>query len=176
MRFLRSIYQGYRQDVAYHNDLHGLDVAQMMYVMLKSGGLKEIAKINYLDMVSTITAAACHDFAHDGFTNAYHVNFVTDRALRYHDKAVQENWHASESLKILLMPENNFTEEAFDEGELKVLRKRMISMILATDMAEHMSALNGIDYKVKHLGITHEANNGHLIVESENENELFENQ
>ena len=89
---------------------------------------------------------------------------------------MQENWHASESLKILLMPENNFTEEAFDEGELKVLRKRMISMILATDMAEHMSALNGIDYKVKHKGITHDANNGHLIVDNENENELFESQ
>lgn len=100
-------------------------------------------------MVSTITAAACHDFAHDGFNNAYHVNFMTDRALRYHDKAVQENWHASESLKILLQPENNFVEETFDAGEMKVLRKRMISMILATDMAEHMSALNGIDFKVK---------------------------
>ena len=39
VRFLRNIYQGYRQDVAYHNDLHGLDVAQMMYVMMKSGNL-----------------------------------------------------------------------------------------------------------------------------------------
>lgn len=74
--------------MAYHNDLHGLDVAQMMYVMMKSGDLLQIAQMNYLDMVSTITAAACHDFAHDGFNNAYHVNFMTDRALRYHDKAV----------------------------------------------------------------------------------------
>ena len=130
--------------------------------------------MNYLDMVASITASACHDFAHDGFNNAYHVNFTTDRALRYHDKAVQENWHASESLKIMLQPENNFVEETFDNDERKVLRKRMISMILATDMAEHMSALNGIDYKVKHEGITRDAGNGHKIIDTSGEKEMFD--
>ena len=43
VRFLRSIYSGYRTDVAYHNDLHGVDVAQMMYYMIKSGDLRDIA-------------------------------------------------------------------------------------------------------------------------------------
>lgn len=33
--FLTAIYQGYRRDVAYHNDLHGADVAQMMYLFIK---------------------------------------------------------------------------------------------------------------------------------------------
>ena len=53
--------------MAYHNDLHGADVAQMMYMFIKQGDLATIAQLNYLDLVSAITAAACRDFAHDGF-------------------------------------------------------------------------------------------------------------
>ena len=106
--------------------------------MIKQGNLMDVAHLNFLDLVSAIIASACHDYAHDGFNNAYHVNFMTDRALRYHDKSVQENWHASESMKVLLRPEYNFTE-GFGDDEKKVLRKRIIGMILATDMADHMS-------------------------------------
>lgn len=73
---------------------------------------------------------------------------MTSRALRYHDKAVQENWHASESMHILLQAENNFTE-SFSDEEMKVLRKRFVEMILATDMADHMSHVNVIDFKIK---------------------------
>ncbi len=40
-------------------------------------------------------------------------------------------------MKVLLDRDNNFTE-AFSEDEKKVLRKRLVGMILATDMAEHM--------------------------------------
>ena len=74
--------------MAYHNDLHGLDVAQMMFMMVKTGNMREICSLGYWDLVAAITAAACHDFAHDGFNNPYHVNFMTERALRFHDKAV----------------------------------------------------------------------------------------
>ena len=55
-------------------------------------------------------------------------------------------------MKVLLESENNFTE-AFSEDEKKVLRKRIIGMILATDMAEHMSHVQIIDFKVKHHNI-----------------------
>jgi hypothetical protein len=46
-------------------------------------------------------AATCHDFGHDGFNNGYHVNAITDRAIRYSDQSVQENYHAAESYMIL---------------------------------------------------------------------------
>ena len=41
--FLLAIRDGYRQDVAYHNDLHGADVAQMLYLMIAKGGLNTMA-------------------------------------------------------------------------------------------------------------------------------------
>lgn len=173
--FLQAICAGYDSQVAYHNDLHGADVAQMLYLMVSKGGLNSMAQLNYLDLVAMITAGACHDFAHDGFTNVYHVNFMTDRAIRYHDKAVQENWHASESMKLLLMPENNFME-AFGESEMKLLRKRMIGMILATDMADHMSHVNVMDFQIKDKQITREAGNGGDLIDTTGQKELFESQ
>ena len=92
-------------------------------------------------MIGAITAATCHDLEHDGFTNTYHVNFMTNRAVRYHDKAIQENWHASLCIKLLLQEQNDFVETISPE-EKKLLRMRMVEMILATDMADHASHLN----------------------------------
>lgn len=126
-------------------------------------------------MITAITASACHDFDHDGYNNAYHVNFMTNRALRYHDKAVQENWHASESIKLLLDSGNNFVEN-FSEDEKKVMRKRMVGMILATDMANHTSHVNVIKYKVQHKKITKENANGYLIIDNKDEKEKFSSQ
>ena len=97
---------------------------------------------------------------------------MTDRALRYHDKAVQENWHASESIKLIFEPSNNFVE-SFSEDEKKVMRKRVVGMILATDMANHNSHVNVIKYKVQHKNIKKESNNGHLIIENSNDKEKF---
>ena len=74
-----------------------------------------MASLTYLDMISAITAAACHDYDHDGFNNAFHVKFMTDRAIRSNDKAVQESWHTAESMKILLKPEHKFIEEITPE-------------------------------------------------------------
>ena len=143
-----------------------------MNLMIHQGNIAEVLGLNYLDLVSAITAAACHDFDHDGFNNTFHVNFLTERTLRYHDKAVQENWHASESIKRLLKEENNFAEE-FSMDENKVLRKRIVGMILATDMADHMSHVNMIEFRVKQKGITRNDNNGHLMVDHSQEKETF---
>jgi hypothetical protein len=43
-----------------------------------------------------MTAALCHDLGHDGFTNSYHVNAITKRAIDSNDQAVQESFHAAE--------------------------------------------------------------------------------
>lgn len=86
--FFNEIQKGYRQNVVYHNDLHGADVAQFMFLMLKEGKLDVIAELRHFDMVAMMISSFCHDFDHDGFNNAYHVNKMSPRALRYHDEAV----------------------------------------------------------------------------------------
>jgi hypothetical protein len=86
--FLSKIFQGYRRDVEYHNDLHAADVMQMCFLMLTSGGIVERAELNSIDVLSIVWAAVCHDFKHDGFSNIYHVNSISDRAIRYSDLSV----------------------------------------------------------------------------------------
>lgn len=84
-KFFSQIQKGYRSDVAYHNDLHGADVMQFSYLVLQQYGLTELAKLHDLDILSCLVAAGCHDFGHDGFTNGFHVNTMSERAIRYSD-------------------------------------------------------------------------------------------
>jgi 3'5'-cyclic nucleotide phosphodiesterase len=76
------------RDVHYHNDLHGIDVGHMAYLFLTEGRLTSLLALDHVDTISLLTAAICHDLGHDGFTNIYHVNALTDRAIRYNDVSV----------------------------------------------------------------------------------------
>ncbi len=60
----------------------------MMFIFLKKGGLLELGDFNELDLLSILIGCVCHDFAHDGLNNAYHVNAITERAIRYNDQSV----------------------------------------------------------------------------------------
>mmetsp|Transcript_5979 Transcript_5979/g.7647 ORF Transcript_5979/g.7647 Transcript_5979/m.7647 type:complete len:90 (+) Transcript_5979:89-358(+) len=85
-------------------------------------------------------AGACHDFGHDGFTNTFHVNDITQRAIRYNEISVQENFHAAESLFLLHKNKLNFLEN-YSKDDYKVFRQRFIECILATDMEAHNKKL-----------------------------------
>jgi hypothetical protein len=60
----------------------------MMFVFLKQGGLLSLADLDELDVLSMLIGSVCHDFAHDGLNNAYHVNATSERAIRYNDVSV----------------------------------------------------------------------------------------
>lgn len=120
-RFIGQIYKGYRRDVEYHNDIHATDVLQMSFIFLTKGGLHQWAQLNELDTISVIMGAISHDFGHDGMTNAYHVNSISDRAIRYSDQSVQENYHAAESFAILNQTQYNFLEN-FSRDDFKTFR------------------------------------------------------
>ena len=53
----------------------------MVFFLMTHGRLNKIAELTDLDLISVVTAAVCHDYGHDGFTNAYHVNSISDRAI-----------------------------------------------------------------------------------------------
>lgn len=83
-----------------------------------------------------IIASACHDLGHDGLNNSYHVNAITKRAVDSNDKSIQEHYHASQLFRILAEDESNFLD-GISRIEFMHFRKRVISLILATDMAHH---------------------------------------
>lgn len=60
----------------------------MVFMIARMGNFRTRLELTDLDFLSMLIAAACHDFDHDGMTNTYHVNSMTNRALRYHDESV----------------------------------------------------------------------------------------
>ena len=171
-RFIGQIYKGYRRDVEYHNDMHGLDVLQMTYIFLTQGRVIEFAQMSELDALSVCIAAICHDFKHDGFTNAYHVNTISDRAILFSDQSVQENFHAAESFAILNQKDYNFLEE-FSRDDFKTFRQRFIGIILATDMARHTSDLAKMKTLLEQRGITN-GNKRELLIDRESHKKEFD--
>ena len=133
--------------------MHGMDVMQMSYLFLTKGDVINFAQLNQLDILSMFIAAISHDFGHDGFTNAFHVNVITERAIRYSDVSVQENYHAAESFAILNNKEYSFLED-FSRDDYKTFRQRFVGIILATDMARHTSDLTKVKTLMEQRGIS----------------------
>lgn len=118
----------------YHNDLHGADVMHMSYYFLKQTRLVNTLEITELDQLAIIIASVCHDIGHDGYTNGYHVNTISGRAIDSNDVATQEMFHASELFRILNNSEYQFLDSLSRE-EYVHFRKRAVQLILATDMS-----------------------------------------
>jgi len=62
----------------------------MMYYILQSDGgdLMEIAQLSPMDALACLISGACHDYGHDGLTNAFHVTTMSERSIRYNDVSV----------------------------------------------------------------------------------------
>ena len=133
-----------RYNVTYHNDMHCLDVAQMTFIVLCSEDLDAIGirlKLRPLEYLSVLIAALCHDYAHDGFNNGYHVKTESSRFHLHGADAVQEKYHFAEAFKIIertkllcgLVPEDQAT-----------FRRLMLGCILSTDMSKHNDVLKNV--------------------------------
>ena len=60
----------------------------MSYIFMTQGKLIEFAHLSEMDTLSICISAICHDYGHDGFTNTYHINMISDRAIRFSDECV----------------------------------------------------------------------------------------
>jgi len=67
--FLQEVFKGYTlHQPSYHNEIHGLDVMQMCYIILNSG-LSQVANLNEIDILSYLVGALCHDVGYDRYNN-----------------------------------------------------------------------------------------------------------
>lgn len=117
---------------------------QMSFHMMTELQMIEILHMDKLDCMSMIIAAGCHDLGHDGFNNNYHVNAITKRAIDCNDQSVQETFHAAELFRILNTPGYNFIEDLHRE-QFASFRKRVMGLIMATDMAKHAQELTSLN-------------------------------
>ena len=174
LRFIDNITQEYKPEVQYHNDLHGADVMQMVFFMLTSGGLEKQLNLNKLDCLSFLIAAVCHDLGHDGYTNGYHVNTFTDRAITSNDISVQETYHVSKMFEILKRDGCNFADK-FTKDEFKIFRMRVIGLILATDMAKHMTDMSELNAMIDQHQIK-KGENVNALINVDDDKKVFRNQ
>ncbi|KAL8435809.1 hypothetical protein ACSSS7_002186 [Eimeria intestinalis] len=106
------------------------------------------------DEVVMCLAALGHDVGHPGLNNAFLVSTNQSIALVYNDNAVLENYHAYLTFKLIS------ANAAVDGGILKGfsaaayrhLRKQIIDLILATDMAQHFPILSS--FRARHASHT----------------------
>lgn len=85
---MREVQGFYKEEVEYHNDLHGADVALMANMFLTKGGLISLLELDKKDILSYLIAGLCHDLGHDGLTNGFHANAFTERGIRHNDISV----------------------------------------------------------------------------------------
>ena len=145
--FLIALNKQYKPETLYHNSMHGSDVTQSSYIFFTHSNAEKIAKTNVIDILSIIIAALGHDLGHPGLTNMFHMNDSTDIAITYNDISILENFHASLLFRTLRKSENNIFEK-LSNIDYKIIRKRMISEILATDMANHGKVVSVIKSKI----------------------------
>ena len=145
--FLFTVSSNYKQSTLYHNALHGSDVTQSICCYFLNSNIEEICETNVLDLLGIIVSAMGHDLGHPGLNNNFHINNSSDLAITYNDVSVLENFHSSFLFKILRKEENNIIDK-FSTQNYKTMRKRMISQILATDMANHGEVISSIRSKI----------------------------
>jgi len=146
--FLRTVSDNYREVTLYHNSLHGADVTQSLMVYFLNSNAEEICETTVLDLLGMIISAMGHDLGHPGFNNGYHINASTELGITYNDKSCLENFHTSYLFRIIRKEENNILEK-FSVENYKTIRKRMISQIIATDMAYHGENISSIRARIR---------------------------
>ena len=153
--FLVTVNSQYIEKTIYHNSIHGADVTQSLSLYFLNSNAEKISQTNVLDIMSVIISALGHDIGHPGLTNNYHINASTNLAITYNDISCLENFHCSSLFKIIRKDNTNIFEK-LSVQEYQTIRKRMISEILATDMANHGKVITKIQSKIPNENLNNE--------------------
>eukprot|EP00301_Raphidiophrys_heterophryoidea_P027038 c9453_g1_i2.p2 GENE.c9453_g1_i2~~c9453_g1_i2.p2 ORF type:complete len:261 (+),score=86.66 c9453_g1_i2:1004-1786(+) len=105
-----------------------------------------------LEVFALLLSAIIHDVDHDGRTNAFHENVLSERALRYNGVSVQENHHIATAMSLIQNQECNILK-GVTQAQFKEIRKIVIDSVLATDMHEHFRHVKALGLEVESRGI-----------------------
>jgi hypothetical protein len=142
--FSRELEKGYRSNNPFHNSIHACDVLQAACVI--STWCNQIATtvtstvLNIQDILSIFLAAVMQDFEHPGFNNSFLNRTKHPIAVRYNDKSCLENHHAAAGFLCLIHADPDPLQNV-SENQYQQMRKAIIRMILATDVASHLTEL-----------------------------------
>jgi hypothetical protein len=163
-RWLEAVEEGYT-DPPYHNRVHGADVTQTTFWFTWSGravtaitdeasGVAPAATpvergaegggmgswLSPEECLALVLGAAAHDTGHFGRNNPFLVATEHPLALRYNDRSPLESMHAARAFELMRDPDMDWLS-ALPAPQRKGVRRDMLSIILATDNAEHFAQL-----------------------------------
>jgi hypothetical protein len=134
-KFLEAVQREYKNN-PYHNFRHCVDVTQYVYFLITDAKIGEL--LNQFNKFVLLVAAICHDIGHPGVNNNFLINTKDKLAVRYNDRSVLENHHASRAAYLMQNPAINVLQGLNDE-QYREFRKTFTQLILSTDMASHFS-------------------------------------
>jgi len=105
-------------------------------------------KLDDYDLGAIIIGGAIHDHEHPGFNNIYMVETSDEIAVRYNDVSVLENHHVASAFKLMKNYELNIFQ-LMERDDEKSIRKKMIGLVLATDMSKHFSEMGKYKSRVQ---------------------------
>ncbi len=135
--YFSAVNRAYRKN-PYHNSIHGCDVTQTVYLLIKTCNIESLCNLTDLDLFSVFFASAIHDVDHPGNNNNWEIAIKSSLALSYNDKAVLENYHLCKAFCIAKAQDCNVFS-SFSLKDYNTSRAMIISMVLSTDMANHFS-------------------------------------
>lgn len=104
--------------------------------------------LSSLDCFVLYISCAVHDFQHPGVNNSFLCNSRAPLALRYNDRSVLESFHISGAFRMMQsLPQCNILG-GFAFGEYSKIRKTLIDLVLATDLAVHFELMGAFKRKI----------------------------
>lgn len=153
--WLHAVEEGY-SDPPYHNRVHGADVTQTTFWFTWSGtsasGKAEGGGMGHWlseeEKLALVLGAAAHDTGHIGRNNPFLVATMHPLALRYNDRSPLENMHAARAFELMRDASMDWLA-ALQPAQRTAVRRDMISIILATDNAEHFNQVAALGRKIE---------------------------
>eukprot|EP00930_Biecheleria_cincta_P064261 TRINITY_DN49823_c0_g1_i1.p1 TRINITY_DN49823_c0_g1~~TRINITY_DN49823_c0_g1_i1.p1 ORF type:complete len:523 (-),score=93.19 TRINITY_DN49823_c0_g1_i1:108-1676(-) len=150
LAYLTAVEDGYKQ-TPYHNKLHAAEVTWVSYFFWSSLS-SQAAFAGYfteVDLLVLVLASAIHDLGHPAVNNDFMVKTKSDLAIRYHETAVLENFHVASAFELMKEHGVPLLEHNLPSPPTASLRKRVVDMVLATDMAVHKSLVEEMERAVR---------------------------
>ena len=147
---------------------------QTLSIYISKSNVINYIDLNDIDIISLLVAGLCHDVGHPGYNNDFQIKMMTDLTITYNDKSVLENYHISLTFQIL-KNENCNIFKLLTKNEFSYIRKRMIDMVLATDMSFHSRIIALMKNRVENNNIKN-GENSDKIVNKNNIDNLFNEQ
>eukprot|EP00929_Paragymnodinium_shiwhaense_P101216 TRINITY_DN6411_c0_g1_i2.p1 TRINITY_DN6411_c0_g1~~TRINITY_DN6411_c0_g1_i2.p1 ORF type:complete len:1030 (+),score=191.74 TRINITY_DN6411_c0_g1_i2:114-3203(+) len=137
--FFTELQLRYNARNAYHNAMHGTDVMNNMVYFMRLQGTA-LQKLDPIEKLTGMVAAASHDVGHNSRSNRFHVGVGSALSMLYNDQSVLENMHCALTFMVLQIESCNFHVDLAVPLRAS-FRATLIRMILETDLAKHVAAV-----------------------------------